>query len=53
MRELTQEIRIKLKEKALLALQDGNALIVINEVELETYYKMLCEMYQTNDIEIN
>lgn len=52
MRELTQEIRDKIKLLAIEKLQDGNALQVVNEDELIAYCNLLENLYKNDELEI-
>lgn len=50
MRELTPEIKLKIKNEAITRLQNGNALIVVNQMELRLYIDLLEEAWKKNQI---
>lgn len=50
MRELTPEIKLKIRNEAITRLQNGNALIVVNQMELRVYIDLLEEAWKKNQI---
>lgn len=52
MRELTQEIKQKIRNIAIDRLQDNNALVVLNKDEVDSYIQILESLYINNEMEI-
>lgn len=52
MRELTTEIKNKIKQIAIDRLQDGNALLVVSQEDINAYASVLEDMYKRSELEI-
>jgi hypothetical protein len=50
MKQLTADIKLKIKEEAIKRLQDGNALLVVDKDELKSYIEILEDGYLKSTI---